>query len=86
MKLFCEAQDWQCQFLQKLCIDLAHNRHMGLVKTKELLREKVCFPFIDTLVEKKLKKVYTMFICFLAWPPEPVNVSELSTKPWEEVN
>ena len=38
--------------LQMCVIDLAHEGHQGIVRTKQLLREKVYFPGIDKLVEK----------------------------------
>ena len=43
------------QSLQEHVINLAHEGHQGLVKTKSLLREKVWFPNIDKLVETKVK-------------------------------
>ena len=41
--------------LQEHVVNLAHEGHQGLVKTKSLLREKVWFPNIDKLVETKVK-------------------------------
>ena len=41
--------------LQNKAVDLAHTGHQGIVKTKMLLREKVCFPSIDKSVEEKVK-------------------------------
>ena len=41
--------------LQNHVVDLAHAGHMGIVKTKALLRQKVWFPFIDSLVKPKCK-------------------------------
>ncbi|KAK9718529.1 RNase H-like domain found in reverse transcriptase [Popillia japonica] len=37
--------------LQKKAIELAHRGHLGMVKTKQLLRSKVWFPSIDKMVE-----------------------------------
>ena len=39
--------------LRKRVVDLAHKGHQGLVKTKLLLRAKVWFPYMDSLVEKR---------------------------------
>jgi len=36
-------------------IELAHDGHQGIIKTKSLLREKVWFPGIDHLVENVVK-------------------------------
>ena len=40
--------------LQQRAIDLAHDTHQGLVKTKALLREKVWLPGIDRLVKETI--------------------------------
>ena len=41
--------------LRDKCIDLAHQGHLGIVKTKRLLRFRVWFPGIDKLTEEKIK-------------------------------
>lgn len=41
--------------LRSTMIDIAHEGHLGLVKTKQLLRSKIWFPNIDALVEEKIK-------------------------------
>ena len=41
--------------LQERIVDIAHEGHLGIVKTKALLREKVWFPFMDKMVETKVK-------------------------------
>ena len=43
------------QSLQKRVINLAHEGHQGLVRTKQLLREKVWFVNIDKLVAKMIE-------------------------------
>ena len=40
--------------LQNHVIDLAHEGHQGISRTKQLLREKVWFPTIDKQVEEKV--------------------------------
>ena len=74
------------QTLQKHCVDLAHDGHLGIVKTKTLLRSKVWFPFIDSLVEEKCKHCIPCLAVSPRNPPEPVKVSELPQKPWDEVS
>ena len=39
------------QSLRKKAIELAHEGHQGIVKTKRLLREKIWFPNVDKTVE-----------------------------------
>jgi hypothetical protein len=46
------------QSLQQRVIILAHEGHQGLVKTKELLRSKVWFPGIDSMVAKSIQNCY----------------------------
>ena len=41
--------------LRRRVINIAHQSHQGIVKTKQLLREKVWFPGIDKLVEATVK-------------------------------
>jgi hypothetical protein len=40
--------------LQERAVDIAHEGHQGVVKTKSMMREKVWFPMMDTLVERKV--------------------------------
>ena len=72
--------------LRKKAIELAHEGHQGLVKTKQLIREKVWFPGID-------KEVNTMIgnciICQANGPKSnhsPLQMSELPPTPWHTVN
>ena len=41
--------------LQERIVDIAHEGHLDIVKTKALLREKVWFPCMDKMVETKVK-------------------------------
>ena len=45
--------------LRKKVIEIAHASHQGIVKTKQLIREKVWFPGIDKKVEQKI----CIFLC-----------------------
>ena len=38
--------------LQQRAIDIAHETHPGLSKTKALIREKIWFPNIDNMVKQ----------------------------------
>jgi hypothetical protein len=57
------------QSLQQRAIDIAHEKHLGLSKTKASMREKIWFPNIDQQVKKTLDG------CILcvgkSLPPEP---------------
>ena len=72
--------------LQNHVVDLAHAEHMGIVKTKTLLRQKVCFPFIDSLVEQKCKNYIPCLSVSPRNPPEFVKISTLPDRPWDKVS
>jgi hypothetical protein len=42
-------------FLQDDILKIAHEGHLGIIKTKQLLRSKVWFPNIDIKVEMAIK-------------------------------
>ena len=72
--------------LQQRVIDLAHEGHQGVAKTKSLLGEKVWFAGIDGAVEKKVKSCMP---CQVATPEtirEPLQMSPLPDGPWKEVS
>jgi hypothetical protein len=67
-------------------IDLAHEGHQGIVRTKRLLREKVYFPGIDKPVEKTCKSCIP---CLASTPKstfEPLQMSELPSNVWEKLS
>ena len=51
--------------LQERIVHLAHEGHLGIVKTKALEREKVWFPMMDKLVERTIKSLLS---CQIAPP------------------
>ena len=72
--------------LQKRVVELAHEGHQGLVKTRSLLRSKVWFPRMDTVVDSIVK---TCGPCQVATPRpsrEPLQMTQLPSGPWEEVS
>jgi len=72
--------------LQMRIIDLAHEGHERIVKTKQLLREKIYFPGIDKLVENVCKSCIP---CLASTPQtvfEPLKMSELPEHVWENLN
>ncbi|KAJ8047536.1 hypothetical protein HOLleu_06562 [Holothuria leucospilota] len=75
------------QSLREHAIDLAHASHQGIVKTKQLLREKVWFPGIDNAIERKVRGCLTCQIATpTPTPPEPLQMTELPNAPWESVS
>ena len=72
--------------LQKRVIELAHEGHQGLVKTRSLLRSKVWFPKMDAAVDQVVKK---SFPCQIATPnpsQEPLKLTPLPDGPWQQAS
>ena len=67
-------------------VNLAHEGHQGLVKTKALLREKVWFPKIDELTEHLIKSCLPCQSAVQHNSREPLQMSKLPNAPWQEVS
>lgn len=72
--------------LQQKVIDIAHEGHQGLIKTKKLLREKVWFPYIDRSVESKVKSCLACAATTPVTITEPLNMTPLPKSPWSELS
>ncbi len=71
--------------LQKQILELGHESHMGVLKTKRLLRQKVWFPGIDKQVEDMIQSCHA---CQMASTPPrqpPVIMTDLPTGPWRQL-
>ncbi|KAF4530831.1 hypothetical protein B566_EDAN015997, partial [Ephemera danica] len=62
---------------------LAHEGHMGVVRTKQRLRSKVWWPSMDKDVEVFCRKCHGCQIVGQPDPPEPLSMTELSNRPWQ---
>ena len=72
--------------LQAQIIALAHEGHQGVIKAKQLVREKVWFSGLDTMVERIYKEC---IMCQAATPTntsESLQMTELPEKKWHEVS
>lgn len=73
--------------LQQKVITIAHQAHQGIVKTKQLIREKVWFPGIDKQVEEAVKSCIP---CMSSYPGstqrEPINPTPLPSTPWSDIS
>ena len=72
--------------LQKRLLELAHESHMGVVKTKQLIRQKVWWPRIDDHVAEMIK---TCHACQMTSAPPrepPVVMTKLPDGPWRELS
>ena len=72
--------------LQQQAIDIAHDTHQGLVRTKALLREKVWFPGIDKLVKETLDRCIPCQATGQPNPPEPIRMTPMPDGPWQKVH
>ena len=68
--------------LRERVLELAHEGHQGLVKTKQRLRTKVCWAGIDKQVENRCKTCHGCQLVGLPTPPEPFPHTEFPSQPW----
>ncbi|XP_064468936.1 uncharacterized protein K02A2.6-like [Ornithodoros turicata] len=71
--------------LQEHAVQLAHKGHMGMVKTKQLLRESVWFPKMDTLVEKAVRNCIPCQAVTHGPKRDPIKPTPLPDGPWENL-
>ena len=71
--------------LRDRVVDLAHERHQGLTKTKQRLRSKVWWAGIDRQVEAKCKTCHGCQLVGLPTPPEPLKHTEFPSQPWQDL-
>ena len=71
--------------LENRVLELAHQGHQGIVKTKSLLRTKVWFPGIDRKVESLIKNCIDCQTTRQDHHREPLKMSPLPAGPWQEV-
>lgn len=74
------------EHLQKTVVELAHGGHQGIVKTNQLLRDKVWFPGINQLVEEICKKCIPCAASTLTKQHEPLQMTETPDEPWSRVS
>ena len=72
--------------LQNRSVDIAHEGHQGMAKTKAMIREKVWFPFIDTLIEDKINSCLACQAVTKQPIREPLQMSRLPDEPWLEIS
>ena len=71
--------------LRKRVVQLAHEGHQGLIKTKTLLREKVWFPGIDTLAAKTVTDCLACQSVGQPPKPAPLNPLPIPLRAWDTV-
>ena len=74
------------QKLQDRALRLAHETHMGMTKTKRMLREKVYFPGITARIEEMIRCCPACQLCTDDSIRPPISSSKLPERPWQEVS
>lgn len=60
-------------------LKIAHETHPGIIRTKQILREKVWLPLMNQDVEHLIRR------CVKPIRPESVKTTELPSQPWQEL-
>ena len=71
--------------LQKRVLNLAHESHQGIVKTKQLLRQKVWWPSIDIDVMNTIKTCHACQVTSVPPREPPVVMTKLPDGPWQRL-
>jgi hypothetical protein len=74
------------QCLQRRVVNLAHEGHQGIIKTKKLLREKVWFSGIDKLVEERILNCIPCQASTQVKTHEPLQMTNLPEGPWQNIS
>ena len=62
-------------------LNIAHAGHLGLSKTKALIREKTWFPKIDKLTDELITSCLLCHLVGLSKPPASLQPTQLPPKP-----
>ncbi|XP_033731261.1 uncharacterized protein K02A2.6-like [Pecten maximus] len=84
--LLCENKLVIPNTLHQRAIELAHEGHQGIVKTKQLPLEKVWFPGIDKKVQEMCKGCIPCLVSVPKTNTEPLRTTELPEVPWTRVS
>ena len=71
--------------LRQRILQLAHESHQGVLKTKQLLREKVWWPRMDKDLEEMIKTCHACQIMANPTQAPPVNTTKLPDRPWKKL-
>ena len=74
------------QSLQQQAINLAHQGHQGLVRTKQLLRQKVWFPRIDQMTADTVKACIACQATTPEHHSEPISSTTLPSSEWTQLS
>ena len=71
--------------LRKRVLELAHEGHQGIVKTKDRMRSKVWWPSMNVMVERHCKKCLGCEAVTPVTTTPPVKTTTMPTKPWRDL-
>jgi len=71
--------------LRERVFQVAHETHLGIEKTKQLLRTKVWWPGVDKYIEDRIKRCD---LCLASQPARKPHIRQMTKMPevWENVN
>lgn len=71
--------------LRERVLELAHEGHLGIVKTKDRLRSKVGWPNMNSVVERHCKRCLGCQAVTPATTTLPVKTTTMPSKPWRDL-
>ena len=74
------------QSLRKMMLKLAHKGHEGIMKTKSRLRTNVRWPRVDADAERMCRSCNGCQVVGQYSPPEPMQRSQPSNGPWQDLS
>ena len=74
------------QSLQQRAINIAHAVHLGVSKTKALIREKVWFPKMDDMIKNTIDKCIPCQAVGKSNPHEPITSTQMPKGPREKLH
>ena len=67
-------------------VNISHEGHQGIVKTKQVLRSAVWFPTMDCMTEDILRNCLPCQAATQQKPKRPLQMTELPERPWQKVS
>ncbi|XP_033121564.1 uncharacterized protein K02A2.6-like, partial [Anneissia japonica] len=71
--------------LRQSVLSLAHETHQGMVRTKQVLRDKYYWPKVDANVESNIRNCSACEINQALPKDQPLQTSELPCRPWSKL-
>ncbi|MCG8048362.1 MAG: DDE-type integrase/transposase/recombinase [Candidatus Thiodiazotropha taylori] len=71
--------------MRKCVLEIGHEGHQGIVKTKAFLRESVWWPGIDTQAERLVRQCHACQLVSQPTKPEPMSRTQLPEGPWQHL-